>query len=121
MKKMLLLVMVVAGLFGAEYKCVSTQKQENGVMLSWKFKDKLLVIEDKYKVKIAITDGTENATGTCYNTGEKLKVGKNNYKKFKNSDVTVYVSEDEIKNGIYLITIKTPGTMEGFACTKSNI
>ena len=118
MKKMLLLVMVVAGLFGVEYKCVSTQKQENGQMVDWKFKDKLLVIEDKYKVKIAITNGTENATGVCYNTGEKLKVGKNNYKKYKNSDVVVYVSEGEIKNGIYLISIKTPASMEGFACIK---
>jgi len=120
MKKMLLLVMFVAGLFGVEYKCVSTQKQVNDEMIDWKYKDKMLVIEDEHKVKIAITDGTKSATGICYNTGEKLKVGKSNYKKYKNSDIIVYVSESEIKNGIYVISIKTPESMEGFACMKSS-
>jgi len=119
MKKIMLMLMVVVGLFASNYKCVSVKKQIDGKTFKYS-KDLLYGIEKGDTLKIALknTKTHKKVDATFYRADETM-LGKFKFKIYKNDGIRVFVSETPTKNELYFITLETDEALEGFFCVKS--
>jgi len=123
MKKLLLGILVLLSSMilasATKYTCVSYQKTAFDVSSKWN-KDGLVALVDEHKAKVIMIklDNEKKAIVTLYNTGDVEKIKNNSLKIYKNDNVSLYVSDKSVKNDVYLIIIKIPNIIEGFACKK---
>jgi len=119
MKKVMLMLMFVVGLFASEYKCISVKKQVDGKAFSYN-KDMLYAIEKEDTLKIALKNINTNrkAHATFYRSGGTT-FNNTKFKIYEAGNILIYVSETPNKKGLYFITLETDSALEGFFCLKS--